>query len=131
MSDFAPASLSALEEPVRRYFNHALAPGAVVAGGRRFSMAGRIKVGRWLAFDAVQEMSDGHAFTWTARAGLGPIRPLHVVDRYRLGAGSTEGRFLGRLRFMHADDQDTRVRLPAVQRSRASWTRRACCRTTA
>jgi hypothetical protein len=105
---FDPAALVALEEPVQRYLNHALAPGAVVAGGRRFSMVGRIKVGRWLAFDAVQEMSrDGHAFTWTARAGLGPIRPLRVVDRYRLGAGSTEGRLFGRLRFMHADDEDT------------------------
>jgi hypothetical protein len=106
---FDPAFLSALEEPVQRYLNHALAPGTVVAGGRRLNMDGRIKVGRrWLAFDAVQEMSrDGHAFTWTARAGLGPIRPLRVVDRYRLGAGSTEGRLFGRLRFMHADDENT------------------------
>jgi hypothetical protein len=71
-------------------------------------MVGRIRVGRWLAFDAEQEMSgDGHAFTWTARAGLGRFRPLRVVDRYRPGAGSTEGRLLGRLRFMHADDHDT------------------------
>jgi len=105
---FDPASLSALEEPVVRYLNHALSPGAVVASGRRLSMVGRIKVGRWLAFDAEQEMARiGHAFTWTARAGLGPIRPLRVVDRYRPGAGSTEGRLFGRLRFMHADDRDT------------------------
>ena len=71
-------------------------------------MAGRIDVGRWLAFDAVQEMSrDDHGFTWTARAGIGALRPLRVVDRYRLGTGSTEGRLLGLLRFMHADDQNT------------------------
>jgi hypothetical protein len=105
---FDPASLSTLEEPVQRYLNHTLAPGAVVAGGRRLSMTGRIKVGRWLAFDAEQAMArDGHAFTWTARAGLGPVRPLRVVDRYRLGAGSTEGRLFGGLRFMYADDHDT------------------------
>ncbi len=104
---FDPASLSVLEEPVRRYFNHVLAPGAVIAGSR-LSMVGRIRVGRWLAFDAEQVMSgDGHAFTWTARAGLGALRPLRVVDRYRLGAGSTEGRLFGLLRFMHADDQNT------------------------
>jgi hypothetical protein len=73
---FDPESLDALEEPVQRYLNHALAPGTVVADGRRLSMAGRIKVGAWLAFDAEQEMSgDGHAFTWTARAGLGAHRP--------------------------------------------------------
>src|SRR5687768_5675128 len=105
---FDPASLKALDEPVQRYLNHALAPGAVIADGRRLSMAGRINVGRWLAFDAEQEMSrDGHCFTWTARAGLGSLRPLRVVDRYRLGAGSTEGRLFGRLRFTHADDENT------------------------
>jgi hypothetical protein len=105
---FDPASLSGLDEPVRRYFNHAIAPGAMVGGGHRLSMSGRINVGRWLAFEAEQDMpGDGHAFTWTARAGLGPFRPLHVVDRYRDGAGSTEGRLLGRVRFMHADDDDT------------------------
>ena len=93
---------------MQRYLNHALAPGAIVADGRRLSMAGHIKVGRWLAFDAEQEMSrDGHAFRWTARAGLGSVRPLRVVDRYRLGAGSTEGRLFGRVRFMHADDENT------------------------
>ena len=93
---------------MQRYLNHALAPGAAVGGGRRFGMAGRIKVGRWLAFDAEQEMAgEGHAFTWTARAGLGTFRPLHVVDSYRPGAGSTEGRLFGRLRFMHSDDEDT------------------------
>jgi hypothetical protein len=71
-------------------------------------MTGRIKVGRWLAFDAEQEMTrDSHAFTWIARAGIGALRPLRVVDRYRLGAGSTEGRVFGLLRFMHADDQNT------------------------
>jgi hypothetical protein len=71
-------------------------------------MVGRIKVGCWLKFDAVQEMSPaGHGFTWTARAGLGPCRPLRVVDRYHPGAGSTEGRLFGRWRFLHADDEDT------------------------
>jgi hypothetical protein len=105
---FHPASLQALDEPVQRYLNHALTTGAVIADGRRLGMAGHIKVGCWLGFDAEQEMSrHGHAFTWSARAGLGAFRPLRVVDRYQCGAGSTEGRLFGRLRFMHADDHDT------------------------
>src|SRR4051794_28069397 len=105
---FDPASLTGLEEPVQRYLTHALAPGAAIGRRRRLSMVGRIKVGGWLTFDAVQEMSAaGHGFTWTARAGLGPFRPLRVVDRYRPGAGSTEGRLFGRWRFLHADDQNT------------------------
>src|SRR3954471_3018311 len=105
---FDAASLAGLEEPVQRYLNHALAPGAAIGRGRRVSMVGRIKVGGWLTFDAVQEMSAvGHGFTWTARAGLGPFRPLRVVDRYCPDAGSTEARLFGRWRFLHADDEDT------------------------
>ena len=41
------------------------------------------------------------------RAGIGALRPLRVVDRCRLGTGSTEGRVLGVFRFMHADDENT------------------------
>ena len=105
---FDPATLASLDEPVRRYLTHAIRPGAAVPAGRRLRMDGRIKVGPWLAFDAEQELvRTGHAFTWRARAGLGRFRPLRVTDRYQPGSGSTEGRFLGRVRFMHADDADT------------------------
>jgi hypothetical protein len=103
---FDPASIAELEEPVRRYLTHAIADGAPLHSGARLAMAGRIKVGRWLSFTAQQEFS-GHAFTWRARAGAGPVRPLHVTDRYADGAGSTEGRLFGRLRFMDAHDENT------------------------
>jgi uncharacterized protein DUF6544 len=53
-------------------------------------MAGRIRVGPWLAFDATQRF-DRAAFAWSARAGWGRFRPLHVVDRYEAGRGSTDG----------------------------------------
>jgi hypothetical protein len=103
---FDPASLAALDEPVRRYFTHAIAEGSAVRTGVRLTMAGRIDVGRWLAFTAEQEFL-GHAFTWRARAGWGPFKPLHVVDAYREGAGSTDGTVLGRIRFLHAADANT------------------------
>ena len=64
---FDPASLAGLEEPVQRYLKHALAPGAAIGRDQRLNMVGRIKVGCWLKFDAVHEMSPtGHGFTWTA-----------------------------------------------------------------
>jgi hypothetical protein len=50
---------------------------------------------------------NGHAFIWTARTGLDPIRPLRVVDRYRAGAGSTEGRLSRPVAVMRADGEDT------------------------
>jgi hypothetical protein len=94
------------EEPVRRYLDHAIANGAPLFSGALLTMEGRIKVGPWLSFDARQEFR-GHAFTWTARAGLGHVRPLRVIDRYADGAGSTDGRLFGRVRFLHAADADT------------------------
>jgi hypothetical protein len=93
-------------EPVRRYLNHAVANGAPLRSGALLAMEGRIKVGRWLAFDARQEFH-GHAFTWTARAGLGRFRPLRVTDRYADGAGSMDGRLFGRVPFLHVADENT------------------------
>ena len=95
-----------IDEPVRRYLTHAIAEGAPLHSGALLAMEGRIRVGRWLAFDARQEFH-GHAFTWSARAGVGAFRPLRVTDRYADGAGGTEGRLFGRLRFLHADDENT------------------------
>jgi uncharacterized protein DUF6544 len=98
--------LAVLAEPVRRYLTHALADGAGLPTAARLRMSGRINVGRWLAFAAEQDFVD-HSFQWRARAGWGRLKPLHVVDAYRDGRASTEGRLLGRLRFMHADDENT------------------------
>jgi hypothetical protein len=95
-----------LDEPVRRFFTHALGEGAALAGGVRLTMTGRIKVGAWLPFTAEQTV-DGRSFAWRARVGWGPITPLRVLDRYADGAGSTEGRLLGRLTVFHADDANT------------------------
>jgi hypothetical protein len=89
---FQPASIAALDEPVRRYFTHASRDDAPLAAGTRLTMAGRIKVGPvWLGFAAQQEFN-GHEFAWRARAGWGPFKPLLVVDQYRRApAASTAG----------------------------------------
>jgi hypothetical protein len=98
--------LAGLDEPVRRYLAHALCEGAPLADGARFAMKGRIKVGLWLPFTAGQE-GDGRSFAWRARVGAGPLALLTVVDRFADGAGSTEGRLLGRVRLFRADGPDT------------------------
>ena len=91
---------------MRRFFTHAIAEGSPLARGVRLTMAGRIKVGVWLPFTAEQTV-DGHSFAWRARVGWGPLTPLRVLDRYADGAGSTEGRLLGRVTIFYADDPDT------------------------
>jgi hypothetical protein len=63
---FEPDSLDGLDERVRRYLGHALAPGERVSTRVRLTMTGRINVGRWLSFVAEQEFC-GHEFSWRAR----------------------------------------------------------------
>ena len=41
---FDPAMVAELDEPVRRYFTHALRPGAPLSAGVRLTMTGLIKV---------------------------------------------------------------------------------------
>jgi hypothetical protein len=103
---FTACLLTGLDEPVRRYLSHAIRDGAELGAGVRLKMAGRIKVGLWLSFSARQEC-DARSFTWRARVGLGPLTALAVVDRFAQGAGSMDGRLLGRIKLFHADDEDT------------------------
>jgi hypothetical protein len=103
---FTSDLLAGLDEPVRRYFSHAVSDGAALSNGVRIAMSGRIKVGLWLPFTAEQTV-DGRSFAWRACVGWGPLTPLHVTDCYADAAGSTEGRLLGRLTLFHAEDLNT------------------------
>jgi hypothetical protein len=98
--------LAGLDEPVRRYFSHAISDGAALPDGVRMAMSGRIKVGLWLPFTAEQTV-DGRSFTWRARVGPGRLTPLRVTDHYADAAGRTEGRLLGRVTLFHAEGVDT------------------------
>jgi hypothetical protein len=79
-SRFDPALLAGVDEPVRRYFAHAIREGARLSTAMHLTMAGRIKVGAWLPFTARQEI-DGRSFVWRARVGAGPLTLLQVTDR--------------------------------------------------
>jgi hypothetical protein len=99
-------TLEGLDQPVRRYFQHALHGEAGRARGVRLEMKGRIRTGTWLAFSASQEC-DGRSFVWRARVGAARMTPLTVVDRFAAGVGETEGRLFGRRRVFHAEGSDT------------------------
>jgi hypothetical protein len=103
---FTPDTLAGLDEPVRRYFSHAIADGAPLPDGVRMTMRGRIKVGVWLPFTAVQTV-DGRSFAWQARVGRWPLKPLRVTDRYAHAIGRTEGRLFGHLKLFGTEDFDT------------------------
>jgi hypothetical protein len=103
---FEPRLVAALDEPVRRYFAHAVRAGAPLGTGVRLTMSRRIKVGVWLPFTATQDC-DGHSFVWRARVGWRGLTPLTVVDRHADGTASTDGRLLGRATLFHIADEDT------------------------
>jgi hypothetical protein len=98
--------LAGLDEPVRRYFSHAIGEGATLPGGVCMTMSGHIKVGAWLPFTAEQTV-DGRSFTWRARVGRGRLTPLRVTDSYANAAGGTHGRVLGCVTLFDAHDGNT------------------------
>jgi hypothetical protein len=103
---FSAGMVDHLDEPVRRYFSHAIRDGAVLHTGVRMTMSGRIKTGLWLPFTAVQVV-DGRSFTWRALVGRGRLTPLRVTDRYADGVGRTEGCLFGRVTLFASADLDT------------------------
>lgn len=113
--------LSRLDEPVRRYFAHALSPTAPPPAGMRLAMTGRSDVGVRLPFVAEWE-GDGRSFRWSAKAG--PLRSplLHVVDQFADGRGSMDVRLLGRAPLVHADDTATTRSAAGRAAAEAIWT---------
>jgi Family of unknown function (DUF6544) len=103
---FSHTMLDGADEPVRRYFEHAISDGAPLAPAVRLRMRGRIRVGAWLPFTAEQDTARDR-FSWTAWVGAGRLTVLRVVDAYADGGARTEGRLFGRARLFHSDDEDT------------------------
>src|ERR1700688_341539 len=90
---FDPSALSSCDEPVRRYFTHAIAHGAPLEPRMSLRMKGRIKVGLWLPFTAQQDC-DGSSFVWRAEVPR-HLPFLTVTDSYDSGRGTIDGRLLG------------------------------------
>jgi hypothetical protein len=109
---FDAAVLGGLDEPVRRYFTHALTNGAQLARSARLRLGGAIKVGVWLRFESVWE-GDARGFSWRATCGPGPLRPLRVHDQFADRVGFMDIRLrpplrrLPELKLLHVENEDT------------------------
>ncbi|MDQ1356615.1 MAG: hypothetical protein QOG44_988 [Acidimicrobiaceae bacterium] len=101
---FDASALSSCDEPVRRYFTHAIDDGAPLGSRMALQMKGRIKVGLWLPFTARQEC-DGSSFIWRAQVPR-HVPVMRVTDSYDDGRASIDGRMLGAIRLFHSDDQN-------------------------
>ena len=108
---FDAAVLAHLDEPVRRYFTHALTDGAPLARSVRLRLGGTIKVGVWLRFDSVWE-GDARSFSWRATCGPGPLRLLRVHDQFTDRVGFMDIRLrpplrrVPALKLLHVENDD-------------------------
>ena len=81
-------------EPVRRYLDHVIAPGAPLAKAVRLSMQGAIKLKTWCPFTAEEVICWDRGFVWRARIRFHGI-PISGSDRWVDGAGAMRWALFG------------------------------------
>lgn len=94
----------AVPDLAARWLRHAL-PDGRPPDRARLTMAGHIRVGRWLPFTAHQEIDATRGFTWTARAGRVPLT-ISGSDRWVDGAGRQDWRLWGAVPVLRAAGSD-------------------------
>lgn len=96
---FDPDEVGGLPEPVRRFFLHALAPGARVVEDAVVRQEGEILLrppALWRPFRAVQRFTTSPpGFRWDARVRAPLGLPVTVRDAFADGRGSVRARLLG------------------------------------
>ena len=91
---FAPDRLSELPAAARRYLEHAIAPGTVLASSVKLQMHGEIKLNRWHRFTAEQVMHRSHEFIWRAATHFSGI-PVRGFNRLIAGKAATRWKLFG------------------------------------
>jgi Family of unknown function (DUF6544) len=77
--EFSEAEVERCDEPVRRYFGAAIAPGTPLARAARLRMCGSIKVAnRWVPFRAEELLAPLHGYSWPATVAAGLLRGSDV-----------------------------------------------------
>lgn len=72
---FDDVEVAECEEPVRRYFRTAIAPGTPLARAARLRMRGAIRFGsRWVPFRASELLAPLHGYCWPATVAGGLLR---------------------------------------------------------
>jgi hypothetical protein len=101
---FDEGEVAGADEPVRRYFGAAIAPGTPLARAARLRMRGSIRLGnRWIPFRAEELLAPLHGYYWPAKVAGGLLRGS---DAYVDGHGSMLWKLLGLVPIVHADGPD-------------------------
>ncbi|ELS00482.1 hypothetical protein Xen7305DRAFT_00001830 [Xenococcus sp. PCC 7305] len=104
---FNLAMIADLEEPVQRYFLHAIAPETVLATSVELSMSGSFQLKpttAWLPMQASEIISVAPGFVWQANIGEKLAR-FRGADYFYRGQGRTCFSFWGLLPFMDAQNK--------------------------
>jgi hypothetical protein len=112
-SAFDERALDGLPSPVASFFRSSVAPGTPATASARIRMRGRIKIGRWLPFRAIEVLTPMAGFVWAARAA----GVISGSDRFVDGRGGMDWRLFGMIRVMHASGPD--VSRSAAERAAA------------
>ena len=102
---FSPNDVAHLPEAVRRYLEHAIAPGIVLASAVRLKMHGEIKLKSWIPFTAEQVVCWERGFIWSATAWMNRL-PIVGSDRIIDGVGAMQWKLLGLFPVMTGTDVD-------------------------
>lgn len=102
---FRSDDLFSLPEAARRYLEHAIAPGTMLATAVRLRMHGEIKLQRWLPFKAEQVIVWNRGFIWSATVRMYGM-PIRGSDRLIDGEGTMRWRMLGIIPVMTASGPD-------------------------
>lgn len=103
---FCPDDVAHLPETVRRYLNHAIAPGTAIASAVYLKMHGEIKLKHWIPFKAEQVICWEHGFIWSATAWMNGFLPIVGSDRLIDGIGAMQWKILGLFPVMTGSGSD-------------------------
>ncbi|MEA5471944.1 DUF6920 family protein [Spirulina sp. 06S082] len=102
---FRPDDFAHLPEAVRRYLDHAIAPGTAIASAVRLKMHGEIKLKTWIPFTAEQVVCWERGFIWSATAWMNHL-PIVGSDRIVDSVGAMQWKLLGLFPVMTGSGSD-------------------------
>lgn len=124
---FDPDRLAGLPAAARRYLEHAIAPGTLLASAVRLRMHGRIKLQRWFPFRAEQVIRWDRGMIWRATVRTYGL-PISGSDRFLDGEGALRWKLLGLLPVVTASGPDVARSAAGRVHAEAIWLPSVLCR---
>lgn len=103
---FRPDDFAHLPETIRRYLEHAIAPGTPLASAVRLKMHGEIKLKTWIPFQAEQVICWKRGLIWSATAWMNGVLPIVGSDRIIDGIGAMQWKLCGLFPVIMASGSD-------------------------